>query len=281
MDRYAVVGNPIAHSKSPLIHAAFARQTGQALSYEALLAPLDGFARTIAEFRAAGGCGANVTVPFKLEAFALADRHTARAQAAGAVNTLAFDADGILGDNTDGAGLVRDLTANLGCALAGRRILLLGAGGASRGVLLPLLAERPAALVIANRSADKAAALAAQFATLFAAQAGATAMHGGGFDALAGQRFDLVINATAASLAGELPLLPPDLYAGDALAYDMMYGPHRTPFLDAALADGAARVADGLGMLVEQAAESFALWRGVRPDSAPVLAELRRLIAAG
>lgn len=281
MDRYAVVGNPIAHSKSPLIHAAFARQTGQALSYEALLAPLDGFARTIAEFRAAGGRGANVTVPFKLEAFALADRHTPRAQAAGAVNTLAFDTDGILGDNTDGAGLVRDLSVNLGCALAGRRILLLGAGGASRGVLLPLLAEGPAALVIANRSADKAAALAAQFATLFAAQAGATELRGGGFDALAGQRFDLVINATAASLAGELPPLPPGLYAEGALAYDMMYGPHRTPFLDAALADGAARVADGLGMLVEQAAESFALWRGVRPDSAPVLAELRRLISAG
>jgi len=277
MDRYAVVGNPIAHSKSPLIHAAFARQTGQALSYEALLAPLDGFARTIADFRAAGGRGANVTVPFKLEAFALADRHTPRAQAAGAVNTLAFDADGILGDNTDGAGLVRDLTINLGCALAGRSVLLLGAGGASRGVLLPLLAERPATLVIANRSADKAEALAALFAT----QAGATRLQGGGFDALAGGRFDLVINATAASLAGELPPLPPGLYAEGALAYDMMYGPRRTPFLDAALADGAARVADGLGMLVEQAAESFALWRGLRPDSAPGLAELRRLIAAG
>ncbi|MHB1375397.1 MAG: shikimate dehydrogenase [Thauera sp.] len=277
MDRYAVVGNPIAHSKSPLIHAAFARQTGEALSYEALLAPLDGFARAIAEFRAAGGRGANVTVPFKLEAFALADRHTARAQAAGAVNTLVFDADGIIGDNTDGAGLVRDLGVNLGCALAGSRILLLGAGGASRGVLLPLLAERPAALVIANRSADKATALAGRFAP----QAAATQLRGGGFDALAGERFDLVINATAASLAGDVPPLPPGLYAEGALAYDMMYGPGRTPFLDTALADGAARVADGLGMLVEQAAESFALWRGVRPDSTPVLAELRRLIAAG
>ena len=277
MDRYAVVGNPIAHSKSPQIHAAFARQTGQALSYEALLAPVDGFAQTVADFRAQGGRGLNVTVPFKLEAFALAERHTPRAQAAGAVNTLAFDADGVLGDNTDGAGLVRDLTANLDFALAGRRILLLGAGGATRGVLLPLLDSRPARLTIANRTVAKAEALAA----LFAARAGDTALDACGFDALAGRRFDLVINATAASLADELPPLPPGLYAEGALAYDMMYGRAPTRFMRAALADGAARVADGLGMLVEQAAESFTLWRGVRPDSAPVLAELRRQLDAG
>ena len=277
MDRYAVIGNPIAHSTSPQIHAAFARQTGQELSYEALLAPVDGFAQTVADFRAHGGRGLNVTVPFKLEAFALAERHTARAQAAGAVNTLAFGADGVLGDNTDGAGLVRDLTANLNFALAGCRILLLGAGGATRGVLLPLLDSRPARLTIANRTVAKAEALAA----LFAAHAGDTALDACGFDALAGRCFDLVINATAASLADELPPLPPGLYAEGALAYDMMYARAPTRFMRAALADGAARVADGLGMLVEQAAESFTLWRGVRPDSAPVLAELRRQIEAG
>ena len=277
MDRYAVIGNPIAHSKSPQIHAAFARQTGQALSYEALLAPVDGFAQTVADFRAHGGRGLNVTVPLKLEAFALAEHHTARAQAAGAVNTLALGADGILGDNTDGAGLVRDLSANLNFALAGRRILLLGAGGATRGVLLPLLDSRPARLTIANRTVAKAEALAA----LFAARAGDTALDACGFDALAGRRFDLVINATAASLADELPPLPPGLYAEGALAYDMMYARAPTRFMRAALADGAARVADGLGMLVEQAAESFALWRGVRPDSCPVLAALRRQLDAG
>ena len=277
MDRYAVIGNPIAHSKSPQIHAAFARQTGQELSYEALLAPVDGFAQTVADFRAHGGRGLNVTVPFKLEAFALAERHTARAQAAGAVNTLAFDADGILGDNTDGAGLVRDLTANLDFALAGRRILLLGAGGATRGVLLPLLDSRPARLTIANRTVAKAEALS----TLFAARAGDCVLDACGFDALAGRRVDLGINATAASLADELPPLPPGLYAEGALAYDMMYARAPTRFMRAALADGAARVADGLGMLVEQAAESFTLWRGVRPDSAPVLAALRRQLDAG
>ena len=277
MDRYAVVGNPIAHSKSPQIHAAFARQTGQELSYEALLAPVDGFAQTVADFRAQGGRGLNVTVPFKLEAFALAERHTARAQAAGAVNTLAFGADGILGDNTDGAGLVRDLSANLDFALAGRRILLLGAGGATRGALLPLLDSRPARLTIANRTVAKAEALAA----LFAARAGDCVLDACGFDALAGRRFDLVINATAASLADELPPLPPGLYAEGALAYDMMYGRDPTRFMRAALADSAARAADGLGMLVEQAAESFTLWRGVRPDSGPVLAALRRQIEAG
>ena len=277
MDRYAVIGNPIAHSKSPQIHAAFARQTGQELSYEALLAPVDGFAQTVADFRAQGGRGLNVTVPFKLEAFALAERHTPRAQAAGAVNTLAFSTDGVLGDNTDGAGLVRDLSANLDFALAGRRILLLGAGGATRGALLPLLDSRPAHLTIANRTVGKAEALAA----LFAAHAGDSVLDACGFDALAGRRFDLVINATAASLAGELPPLPPGLYAEGALAYDMMYGRDPTRFMRAALADGAARAEDGLGMLVEQAAESFALWRGVRPDSGPVLAALRRQIEAG
>lgn len=275
MDRYAVIGNPIAHSKSPQIHAAFARQTGQALSYEALLAPLDGFAAAVAAFRAAGGRGMNVTVPFKLEAHALADRLTPRAAAAGAVNTLAFSTAGVLGDNTDGAGLVRDIAANLGIALAGRRVLLLGAGGAARGALLPLLAERPATLTIANRTGSKAVALA----DAFHGHQPEVAIDAGGFAALAGRRFDVVINATAASLADEAPPLPAGLYADGALAYDMMYGRGHTPFLAAARADGAARLADGLGMLVEQAAESFLLWRGVRPDTAPVLAELRAQLA--
>ncbi len=277
MDRYAVIGHPIAHSKSPQIHAAFARQTAQDLGYEAILAPLDGFVATVQAFRAAGGRGMNVTVPFKLEAFALADRHTPRARAAGAVNTLAFDADGILGDNTDGAGLVRDLTVNLNCPLQGRRVLLLGAGGAARGAILPILDERPTALMIANRTVARAEELA----RVFAAEAGDTQLSASSFAALAGQSFDVVINATAASLDDDVPPLPPGLYASGALAYDMMYGRGDTPFMTAARADGAARVADGLGMLVEQAAESFTLWRGVRPDSRAVLAELRRQIDAG
>lgn len=277
MDRYAVIGHPIAHSKSPQIHAAFARQTAQDLGYEAILAPLDGFVATVQAFRAAGGRGMNVTVPFKLEAFALADRHTPRARAAGAVNTLAFDADGILGDNTDGAGLVRDLTVNLDCPLQGRRVLLLGAGGAARGAILPILDEHPIALVMANRTVARAEELA----RVFAAEAGDTQLSASSFAALAGQSFDVVINATAASLDDDVPPLPPGLYASGALAYDMMYGRGDTPFMTAARADGAARVADGLGMLVEQAAESFTLWRGVRPDSRAVLAELRRQIDAG
>ena len=277
MDRYAVIGHPIAHSKSPQIHVAFARQTAQDLGYEAILAPLDGFVATVQAFRAAGGRGMNVTVPFKLEAFALADRHTPRARAAGAVNTLAFDADGILGDNTDGAGLVRDLTVNLNCPLQGRRVLLLGAGGAARGAILPILDERPTALVMANRTVARAEELA----RVFAAEAGDTQLSASSFAALAGQSFDVVINATAASLDDDVPPLPPGLYASGALAYDMMYGRGDTPFMTAARADGAARVADGLGMLVEQAAESFTLWRGVRPDSRAVLAELRRQIDAG
>lgn len=264
-DHYAVFGNPIAHSKSPLIHTAFARQTGQDLDYTALLAPLDGFAECVAAFRAGGGAGANVTVPFKEQAYALATRRTARAEAAGAVNTLRFQGAEILGDNTDGAGLIADLTRNLGVDLQGRRILLMGAGGAARGVVLPLLECGPAALYIANRTAERAVELAARFR-----HAGPVA--GGGYDALAGATFDVVINATAASLTGELPPLPAGVFAAGALAYDMMYG-RDTPFLRLAREAG-ARTVDGLGMLVEQAAESFLLWRGVRPDTAPVIAML-------
>jgi len=274
-DRYAVFGNPIAHSKSPRIHALFAQQTAQDLTYEALLAPLDGFAAAVRDFAVAGGRGANVTVPFKEDAFRLATRLTSRAQAAGAVNTLVFGADGIVGDNTDGAGLVRDLTANLGIAIAGSRVLLLGAGGAARGTILPLLERQPLELFIANRTAEKAAALAAELTPL--APAGAARPDGGGFEALAGRGFDLVINATSAGLVEQSLPLPTGVFARGSLAYDMLYG-RETPFMAQARAAG-ARIADGLGMLVEQAAEAFEVWRGVRPDTAPVLAALRQELA--
>ncbi|MEY2633918.1 MAG: hypothetical protein RIR00_2572 [Pseudomonadota bacterium] len=272
-DLYAVFGNPIAHSKSPAIHTRFAAACGQTLRYEARLAPLDGFAAAVAAFRAEGGRGANVTVPFKEDAFRLAENLTARAQRAGAVNTLAWTPDGLLGDNTDGAGLVRDIAHNQSFSLAGRRILLLGAGGAARGALAPLLAAGPAALCLANRSADKAQQLAAHFADLGPIRAAAYAE-------LAGQAFDLVINATSASLGGQTLPLPAGLFAADSLAYDMMYGRGETPFLVQSRELGAGRGSDGLGMLVEQAAEAFLLWRGVRPETAPVLAELRAQLGA-
>jgi shikimate dehydrogenase len=268
-DRYAVIGNPVSHSKSPLIHAAFARAGGQDLTYEAILAPLDRFAGTVEAFRAAGGKGANVTVPFKLEAFALATEVTERARAAHAVNTLSFAAHAVYGDNTDGFGLVRDIEANLGIEIAGKRVLVMGAGGAARGALGPLLTRRPALLVLANRTADKALELAARFRAL-------GPIEGSGYPGLGGASFDIVVNATAASLAGELPPLPAGLFRHDALAYDMMYGTEPTRFLRWAAVHGAKRLADGLGMLVEQAAESFFVWRAVRPDTAPVIALLRQ-----
>jgi shikimate dehydrogenase len=267
-DRYAVVGHPIAHSKSPRIHAAFARQTGEDLLYDAILAPLDGFGATVRSFRAAGGRGLNVTVPFKLEAFALADALTERAREAGAVNTLRFDGDHALGDNTDGTGLVADITLRLKMTLQGKRALLMGAGGAARGVVGPLLREGIAALTIANRTVTKAQALEREFASVGAVRAG-------GYGDVAGQTFDVVINATSASLAGAMPPLPPGVFAQGALAYDMVYGDRPTPFLAHARDDGAATIVDGLGMLVAQAAESFLLWRGVRPEIAPVVESLR------
>jgi shikimate dehydrogenase len=274
-DRYCVIGNPIGHSKSPRIHALFAKQTGQDISYEAILAPADGFAAAVAAFIAARGGparGANVTVPFKEEAFRLANRRTARAEAAGAVNTLCFGAGEILGDNTDGAGLVRDLTRNLGCDPAGRRILLLGAGGAARGVILPLLLENPAELLIANRTEETAAHLALEFSRLPGC-AVAVKPDGIGFGGLAGRSFDLVINATSAGLSGAVLPLPTSVFAPHCVAYEMLYG-RETAFMTQARESG-ARVADGLGMLVEQAAEAFHVWRGVRPHTAPVLATLR------
>lgn len=266
-DRYCVFGNPIGHSKSPRIHAAFARQTGQDLRYEAILAPLDGFPQAVQAFIAADGRGANVTVPFKQEAWRLATRLTPRAELAGAVNTLSFCEGEILGDNTDGAGLALDLIDNLAFSLTGRRILLLGAGGAARGVCGPLLEQRPHSLTIANRTVATARALAERFAAL-----GAVA--GCGYDALGGQTFDLVIDATSTSLNAVMPPLPDGLFAAGSLAYSMMYGLAQSPFRDFADRQGAARYADGLGMLVGQAAEAFRLWRGVRPDCRPVMAAL-------
>jgi len=265
-DRYVVFGNPIAHSKSPAIHTRYAAQTKQDLVYESVLAPLDGFAAAVATFVSLGGKGANVTVPFKLEAHVLATHLTERAKAAGAVNTLKFDGDVILGDNTDGFGLVTDIVRNAGVNLNGKRVLLLGAGGAGRGVILPLLAEQPAELIVANRTSSKAVALVQQFA-----QHGN--IHAADFDSLQGS-FDVVINATSASLSADMPPIAPSILGKHTLAYDMMYGKEPTIFMRFAQQHGAT-VRDGLGMLVEQAAESFFVWRGVRPDTAQVFAELR------
>ncbi len=241
------------------------------MDYQALLAPIDGFAAAVRDFIAAGGRGANVTLPFKLEAFALASDLSERARAAGAVNTLTFDGAQIHGDNTDGVGLVTDLIANAGFALRGRRVLLVGAGGAARGALLPLLQERPSQLVIANRTVATAQQLAQQFAVH--AQEQEVQLHASEFHDLQG-RFDVIINATSASLMANMPPLAAQLFDKDTLAYDMMYGKQPTVFMQFALAAG-ARARDGLGMLVEQAAEAFYLWRGVRPDTAPVFAALR------
>lgn len=271
-DLYAVVGNPVAHSKSPFIHARFAEQMGECIEYRPLLAPVDGFEQTVRSFIAAGGRGLNVTVPFKLEAHALAQRLSPRAAAAGAVNTLRVDADGIFGDNTDGVGLVRDIEVNLGVPLQGARILLLGAGGAARGAVLPLLERAPRALTIVNRTAAKADVLVEQFGA--AARAAGCALAGGGPDAVMQQPYDVIVNATAGSLDAALPECDARAFGATTLAYDMMYGAEPTVFMRHASALG-ARVADGLGMLVEQAAESFFVWRDVRPDGTPVLAALR------
>lgn len=268
-DRYAVMGNPIAHSKSPFIHARFAEQTGQSLRYDAILVEPDGFAAAVAAFHAAGGRGLNVTVPFKQDAWALAQERTPRAQRAGAVNTLWWEPDGRLqGDTTDGVGLVRDLCDNHGLDLADKRILLLGAGGAARGVIESLLALRPHELAVANRTAAKAVELATLFGDL-----GSVA--GCGFEELHGRTFDVVVNATAAGLNDAVPRIPATVFARDAWAYDMMYAAQPTAFVRWSLAHGASRACDGLGMLVEQAAEAFWIWRGIRPRTGPVIAQLR------
>lgn len=279
MDRYGVMGNPVAHSRSPWIHHRFAQLTGQDLRYERLLVPLDGFARAVQDWREQGGLGCNVTVPFKFEAAALAGAQlTERAQLAGACNTLCFEAEGGLrADNTDGIGLVRDITLQAGVVLAGRRVLLVGAGGAGAGVLGPLLQAQPASLTLTNRSPAKADALAARHAPV--ARRHGVLLRACGIDAL-DRGYDIVINATASSLGGADSPVPASVLREGALACDLMYGPSAQPFLDWAARHGAVP-RDGLGMLVEQAAESFALWRGVRPPAGQVLRELRAALAAG
>jgi shikimate dehydrogenase len=269
VDRYAVMGNPVAHSRSPRIHALFAHQFGHKIEYTAIQVDPGGFDQAVDQFRAAGGKGLNVTVPFKHDAFRLADHHSERATIAQAVNTLRFDADGrLFGDNTDGAGLVHDLEKNLHVAIKDRRLLVLGAGGAVRGVLQPLLHRHPALVVIANRTVSKARDLADEFAPYGAIEAS-------GFEALKGKHFDLVINGTAASLKGQIPPLPVNLFARHALAYDMMYGDPARRFIDWSLLHGADQAVDGLGMLVEQAAESYLIWRGARPETKSVIEKLR------
>ncbi|MFO1417835.1 MAG: shikimate dehydrogenase [Methylotetracoccus sp.] len=265
LDRYAVFGHPIGHSKSPRIHTLFAEATRQHLIYYAEDVDLPQFDDALARFLGLGGRGLNCTVPLKEAAFRRADELSPRARACGAVNTLVSRPDGSLfGDNTDGAGLVRDLRQNLGLELAGRRLLVLGAGGAARGILAPLLEQAPERLVVANRTIERARQLAEQF--------GVTAC---GFPDLEGECFDLVLNATAASLGGDVPPLPRRLLTDDGCCYDLAYGSEPTAFVRWGLAHGARLSIDGIGMLAEQAAEAFHLWRGVRPDTAPVIAELK------
>jgi shikimate dehydrogenase len=267
-DRYAVIGHPVAHSRSPFIHSRFAAQTRQAMEYGTIDATPEEFAAVVSRFFAGGGKGLNVTVPHKEAAFGLATELTARARRAQAVNTLAIaKGGGLLGDNTDGAGLVRDLLNNQRVTIAGRRLLLLGAGGAARGVLAPLLGLRPNGLTIVNRNRERADALAAMFGDLGPLRAV-------GYGELGGQPFDIVINATAAGLAGELPPLPAGIVNARSICYDMAYAREDTPFVRWAHDRGVARALMGLGMLVEQAGESFYLWRGVRPDTASVLSAL-------
>lgn len=273
-DKYAVFGNPIKHSKSPAIHAAFAAQCGQDIQYRAVRVEPGDFQRAASRFFAGGGCGLNVTVPFKEEAFAFADTLSERARRAGAVNTLTRCEDGsIAGDTTDGIGLVRDMVANLGWQLQGRRIALLGAGGAARGVMEPLLRERPACLLVVNRTAARAEQLVQGFADL-------GPVEGGGLDALRGNQFDLVVNATSAGLHGEMPPLPDSLLTERSCCYDMVYGAEPTAFMRWSAQHAAWAVSDGLGMLVEQAAEAFYRWRRVRPATQPVIGQMRDLLAA-
>ena len=270
-DLYAVVGNPISHSKSPRIHSLFASETGEPVEYTAIQAPLDDFAGTVRQFFERGGKGLNVTVPFKEDAWKLADRRTERAENAGAANTLYLDDEGRLtADNTDGCGIVRDLVVNHGVVLGQARILVLGAGGAVRGVLGPILAEHPAAITIANRTVAKADALV----KLFKPVAGETALSACGFEQPR-EPFDVIINGTSASLQGDLPPLSPEVLGEQTVVYDMMYSLQTTTFNQWALEQGAQIVHDGRGMLVEQAAESFRIWRGISPATRPVIEELR------
>ena len=270
-DRYAVIGNPISHTKSPLIHGLFAQEARQDMEYTAIEGPVEpdtAFADVVRMFAAGGGKGMNVTAPFKLKAFAMADERSERAALAGAVNALKFEGGRILADNFDGIGLLRDIEINLGLPMSGKRVLMLGAGGAARGALLPFLEARPAELVIANRNVAKAQALAAQVAGRGAVVACGYA------DLEAMGRFDLVVNATSASLTGDLPPVPPSIFRPEGMAYELAYGKRLTPFLRLARNAGVRNIADGVGMLVEQAAEAFLWWRGVRPDTRPVIDRL-------
>ncbi|GLQ32939.1 shikimate dehydrogenase [Litoribrevibacter albus] len=273
-DVYAVIGSPIKHSKSPWIHTLFAEVTQEPVEYKAVLGNEQDFAGSVDAFRAEGGLGLNVTVPFKQDAFNYATEHSERAKRAGAVNTLVFREDGsVLADNTDGVGIVRDITKNHGFNIQGQRVLILGAGGAVRGILEPLLSEQPSAVVIANRTVSKAEELAQDFADLGSVSAC-------GFVDVEGA-FDLIINGTSASLSGELPPVPETVIQSSTVCYDMMYGAEMTVFNQWAQKQGASQVIDGLGMLVEQAAESFFIWRGVRPDTTPVLTALRDSLKQG
>jgi shikimate dehydrogenase len=266
-DPYAVIGNPIGHTKSPLIHGLFAQTTGQDMVYTAIEGREGHFGEDADAFRNAGGHGMNVTAPFKLDAFAYATEHSDRARMAGAVNALKFDGARVLAENFDGVGLARDVVHNLGCAMRGKRVLLLGAGGAARGALLPFLEHAPAELVIANRTLEKAIALTREAAEHGNVRASA-------YGDLVGQRFDLVLNATSASLRAELPPVPASVFTAEGLAYELAYGKGLTPFLRLAQQAGVRRLADGVGMLVEQAAEAFDWWRGVRPQTQPVIQRL-------
>lgn len=272
IDRYAVIGNPIDFSKSPTIHSAFARATGQSIEYTRILGPIGGFEREVDAFRAGGGKGLNITAPFKLDAYRYAHEHSPSARIAGAVNALKFEGGRVLGENFDGVGLVRDVVHNLGHALQGRRILLLGAGGAARGALLPFIAEQPAELLIVNRTLARAEELA----EIGRKHAGpATSVQAAAYEDLGARPFDIVFNATSASLRGELPPVPAAVFSACALAYELAYAKGMTPFLQTAKSGGARALADGVGMLAEQAAEAFAWWRGVRPQTAAVIEQLR------
>ena len=268
IDDYAVMGNPISHSKSPSIHTLFAEQTQQSVLYTAIHVDLGGFKQAVGNFVATGGKGLNITVPFKQEAWELVSERSERAERAGAVNTIKIENDQLFGDNTDGVGLVNDLTINHGIELKNKNILLMGAGGAARGVLVPLLKQNPSSLFIVNRTPDRAKDLALDFSDV-------GNVEGGGYDAIVDLKFDIVINATAASLQGELPPLPDTLLNDNASCYDMMYSAKPTPFMVWATEHNAEKVLDGLGMLVEQAAESFYIWRDVKPETKPVIDQLR------
>jgi len=272
--KYAVFGNPIKHSKSPVIHAAFAQQCSLQLQYRAVRVELDGFARAVRNFFDGDGAGLNVTVPFKREAFNLADTLSDRARRAGAANTLSPLADGgIAGDNTDGIGLVSDMVANLGWAVRDKRVLVLGAGGAVRGVLEPLMRERPQELLVVNRTPERATELASEFADL-------GQIEGGAYTLITNRQFDLIINGTSAGLSGEMPALPSSLLTDHSCCYDMVYGAEPTVFMRWAAHHAAWAVSDGLGMLVEQAAQSFYLWNHARPETRPVIHQLRSVLAA-